>query len=936
MIKKIFSLGLLCITLLSAYAQQPQMQLPLNKDVKHGTLPNGMQYFILHNSEPKGRANFYIAQKVGSTLETPDQLGLAHFLEHMAFNGTKNYPGKNMLNYLQSKGIRFGADINAYTSFDETGYNIDNVPTSDQALMDSVLLVLHDWSCDILLEEDEINAERGVIEEEWRRSNDAQHRMFESVLPKLYKEYQYQQMPIGKMEVVRNFKPETLRAYYKKWYRPDQQGLVIVGDFDAAEMEQKVKTLFSGIVMPKNAAERTYPVVSDNKEPLFIYYDDPELQMPRLDFSIKFDKTPFEMRNTLMNFVSTSMVERLIAEMINNRLQEYRTNPDCKYIGAGVNFGDYWISNTKAAFNIVVVAKSDITVASKEAIAIVARALKAGFSESELKRAVDNMMSGYEKAYNERSKTSTSSLAKGLIRHFIDNSPNMGIEQTYELVKQILPAITVGQLNQISKEILKSDNQVFLVSQPRKDEFKVVKEEEFVPAVEATINDKYEAYVDEVITEPLIRKAPKGGKIKSQKAGEYGTQEFTLSNGVKVVVKPTDFKADEVVMMAFREGGKRAYNSSQAVEVNFAVDVAQLAKFGSFDMTKLQKYLAGKNVGLSFGVKNVTDVIDGYSTVKDLPTLMELLYTSFTDLNPDKEKFMSLMEQFASSLKNKDKDPEFIFDKHCKNSSYGNNPMFAPIDMEMLSKFDYDKTFKFIKEAQKNAADYTFLFVGNVDINKFKPLMEKYIASLPASKAKRKVAAQSSIAYAEGIVNDEFKQPMESPVAKVYNIISGNDIEFTPVNANMMSLMGSVLQMIFTETLREEEGGTYSPAAGAAMNANTNQWFIQYMYDTNGEKLSTLNKRADSELKKLVANGASAAHFAKAKAAMLKQLEVKERTNEYWSNQLLAKLRGYDYITDAKENIEKITLDDLNKFMKRLNVEKNRINVVMDGVAIQK
>ena len=305
----------------AALAQTPT-PIPLSKEVRHGQLPNGLNYYILHNEEPKERVNFYIAQKVGSTLETPEQLGLAHFLEHMAFNGTAHYPGKNMLNYLQSKGIRFGADINAYTSFDETVYNINNVPSTDKALMDSVLLVLSDWSGSILLEEDEINAERGVIEEEWRARNNAQSRMIESILPQIYKEYQYQQTPIGKMEIVRNFPPKAIRDYYHKWYRPDQQGIVIVGDMDAEEMEKKVVELFSKIPMPENAAERVYPTVSDNEAPIFAQFADKEYPYTMMMVSFKSDKIPFEYRNTDMAFVQESVLFPLISKMINNRLNE--------------------------------------------------------------------------------------------------------------------------------------------------------------------------------------------------------------------------------------------------------------------------------------------------------------------------------------------------------------------------------------------------------------------------------------------------------------------------------------------------------------------------------------------------------------------------------------------------------------------------------------
>lgn len=411
MIRKVLSLVMLFAAFVCVNAQTP---LPLNPKVKSGVLPNGLSYYIMHNEEPKERANFYIAQKVGSTLETEEQLGLAHFLEHMAFNGTKNYPGKSMLNYLQGKGIRFGADINAYTSFDETVYNINNVPTTDKNLMDSVLLVLHDWSGEILLEDAEIDAERGVIQEEWRSRNSADQRMYTAILPLIYDEYQYEQMPIGKMEVVMNFKPEVLRAYYKKWYRPDQQGIVIVGDFDADEMEKKVKDLFSTIPMPENAAPREYPHVSDNKEPIYASFTDPELRMPRTMISFKSEKVPFELRNTAEVYLNNDLLQNIIVMLINNRLQENALNPDCAYAGVAVMFGDFYVSKTKDSFDVVVIPKSGTEKAVAEVMAIVSRACKTGFMESELDRVKTELLSQYENLYNEREKTDNAAYANEL------------------------------------------------------------------------------------------------------------------------------------------------------------------------------------------------------------------------------------------------------------------------------------------------------------------------------------------------------------------------------------------------------------------------------------------------------------------------------------------------------------------------------------------
>lgn len=930
MIKKLLTMTMLLIAAVSLNAQTP---LPLNPDVKHGVLPNGLNYYILHNEEPKERVNFYIAQKVGSTLEAPDQLGLAHFLEHMAFNGTKNYPGKNMLNYLQSKGIRFGADINAYTAFDETVYNINNVPSSDKALVDSVLLVLYDWSGSILLEESEINAERGVIQEEWRSRNDANQRMYEAMLPAIYSEYQYQQMPIGKMEVVATFPPQAIRDYYHKWYRPDQQGIVIVGDIDADEMEQKVINLFSSIPMPENAAERVYPEVSDNEEPIYFYFKDKELRFPRIMVSFKSDKIPFEYRNTVEAYMQTEIVEELIDQMIQNRLDEASKKPDCKFAYAGVSFGDFYVSKTKAAFNIIIVAKDDVKAAYDEVLAIVARACKTGFMESELVRSRDQLLANYEKAYNERNNTNSDTRARELIRAFVDNEAAPGIESEYQLAKQLLPMIPVQAYNEAVKSLLTPNNQVIVVSEPEKEGMMEITKDEMVQGLNNAINADYEAYVDEVITDPLIAKLPKPGKVTSVKEGEYGTSEFVLSNGVKVVVKPTDFKQDEILFTAFKEGGKNIYSASDANYVNMAEDAYSSSKLGNFTRTTLDKYLAGKNVSLSFNIGNTATSLDGTSTVKDLKYLMELVYSSFTALNPDQEAYDASMNQAISLLKNSENTPMYQFQIHLNKAMYGNNPMFEVPTVESIQKGDYMKELAIVKNALNNAAEYTMLFVGNIDAATLQPMLEQYIATLPATKKIAPVKTLSDVNIVPGQVVDDFTMPMQVPSTLIMDVVSGDNLVYNVDNEVKISLFGQILRMIFTDTLREEEGGTYSPYASANMNPYNNKWMLMYQFQTNAEMQDRLRTRADEEMLKLLNEGASEDHFARGREAQLKQYDIQVRTNKYWENKLMLKLRGHDDIADHKAAIENLTRDGFNSFLKNLYNGKNRIQVMMQGVA---
>lgn len=930
MLKKILSIAVIAASALVSLAQTP---LPLNPAVKHGTLPNGLNYYILHNEEPKERANFYIAQKVGSTLETPEQLGLAHFLEHMAFNGTKNFPGKNMLNYLQAKGIRFGADINAYTSFDETVYNIDNVPTTDKALMDSVLLAIHDWSGSILLEEDEINAERGVIEEEWRMLNTGFQRMWETILPTIYQEYQYQQMPIGKMEIVRNFSPKALRDYYHKWYRPDQQGIVIVGDFNVDEMEQKVIKLFSTIPMPENAEPRTYPTISDNKEPIYAYYADKEMQFPMVMVFFKSEKTPREMRNTVEGYVSEQAIEVLISDMINNRLDEFSKKPECKYAQAGVNFGDFLMSGTKSAFSLQVIAKDDLKTAYEQALGIVAQACKTGFMQSELVRSRDQLLSQYEKAYNERNNTKTSALGKELCSHFVDNDPAPGIETEYKLMQQMLPMLPVQAINQMVSEVLTPENQVIVVAEPTKDGgMKVVTKEEMVGSLQNALNAQYEAYVDEVITDPLINKAPKAGKITSEKAGEFGTTVFTLSNGAKVIVKPTDFKQDEIIMDAYMEGGKRAYASADAANVLLVGDMYDTAKIGNFDQVKLQKYLAGKNVSLGYVVGNTVNEFEGKSTVKDLPTFMELLYASFTEVSADETAYNTQMDQAKAMLRNMENNPEFVFRNTVSSTTYGDNPMFQPVTVKLLEAGNYAREMELYKEAVANAADFTFIFTGNVDMATFKPLVETYIASLPSKGKKSTMTEKSSIKPVSGKVDNVFKQPMQAPSTMIMTNANGSNLPYNIENTVKVSLVGDILSNIYTETLREEEGGSYSPYAYASLNPYTGLWSLISVVQTNSDMQDKMIKRSFEETMKLLNEGAKEVDFNKTREAMMKQYEINVRSNSYWANNILAFERGFDNITGHKAAIENLTLADFNKFMKSLYNGQNFIKVVMEGV----
>lgn len=931
MLKKLLSIAALLILGFGAAGAQTPM--PLNPNIKHGKLANGLTYYVLHNAEPKNRANFYIAQRVGSTLEESNQLGLAHFLEHMAFNGTRHYPGKNMLNYLQSKGIRFGSDINAGTGFDQTVYNINNVPTTDKPLMDSVLLALRDWSCDILLEDDEIEAERGVIQEEWRGSDNANTRMITKLLKVAYEEPQYHQLPIGTMDVVMNFKPEALRAYYRKWYRPDLQGIIVVGDFDAAEMEAKIKEMFGSIPMPENAAERKYPAVSDNKEPIFFSFEDPEMSFIRAEVTFKLDKTPFEMRNTVEGYVKDELLTSIISSLINNRLADAAEKPDCSFAAGAVSFSDYLVSTTKGAFTVIAIGKDDMMKAFREALAIVARACKTGFTDAELERVKAGILAAAEKAYNERDKTSNGALAQQIINNFTGNTPNPGAEAEYMMLKQILPNVQVEAINQVAKELLTAENQVIMLTQPKREGLVLPSKEAGIAAVNDALNAEYEALVEEKITEPLIPQLPKPGSVKNTAANtQLGTTEMTLSNGVKVIVKPTDFSNDQIIFSAVRNGGMNGFDRSEGKQLQLVNDAVNASKLGSFDRTKLRKYMAGKNATVGFNLSGNKTIVQGRSGVKDLPSLMELIYANFTALQPDNEAWEASKASTITIIKSQENDPDDIFSKRLFKTWYGDNPARSSLELADVEKSDYAKLLQTGKDLLKNAADYTFVFTGNVDAATLKPLLEQYIATLPAAKTVA-FKEKNSMLPVSGDVSDIYDQKMGTPSSMFYYILSGADMPATVKNQTMMSMAGQVIQIRFTEILREKEGGAYSPGAMAQYDPSTGRWFILGVVQCDPENQEKMRKLALKEMRDVLENGADDINFNKVKEASVKLVERNLRQNSFWHSIIVDNvLTGHDLSKDIEKEVNGITKSEFNAFMKGISGKYGTLLEMRRGV----
>lgn len=916
-----------------AQEQNPMtQQLPIDTQVRYGVLDNGLTYYIRHNETPKNRAEFHIAQSVGSILEEESQRGLAHFLEHMAFNGLEHFPGKTMLNYLEHNGIKFGTDINAYTGFDETVYRISNVPTTNPGLVDSCLLVLHDWSCAILLEDDEIDSERGVIHEEWRTRNDANWRIIEKILPEMFAGSQYaNRLPIGTMEVVMNFPYQDLRDYYHKWYRPDNQGIIVIGDIDVDQMEARIKELFSPIKMPENPAERIYYTVPDNVEPIYVVGSDKEATSTSVDINFKHDPMPKELRGTMMGVVN-DYVESVASIMLNNRFREITNKPNAPFMGAYAYDGHlYGIAVTKDAFSLsATVEEGKVLDGLKGVLREAERVNRFGFTATEYDRAKADLLAQYENLYNERNNRRNIQYANEYIRHFIDGGYIPGIELEYQLMQGVAPQIPLEAVNQYIEEIINDSNIIICVTGPEKEGITYPTKEEALAAINEVKAEEITAYVDEVSNEPLIANEPVAGRVIAEIEGSLpGTTEWILSNGVRVVLKPTDFKDDEILMTAVSEGGKTLYGNEDAANLKALPMLYEVGGLGNFSSTALQKALAGKKASSGFSLNVFSEAVDASCAVKDLETMLQLVYLTFTDIRKDEEVYAVNRDQIKNMLASYAAAPRFIFSDSLRNTMYGHNPLFSMEKAEDFDAANYDRILEIVKERTANAADYTFNFIGSFKPEELKPLVEKYIASLPATTERE--TANTKPVYANGKISNDFTIPMENPASTVYVIYHGIE-KYTLRKDIMMSMLEQIMDIVYTETIREEEGGTYGVGTSASLAATNNEWMFLFGFDTNVEQQDHLTDRAKAELMNVVKNGVREKDFNKVKEYMLKEYDNNQRENSYWKTMLRNHALGINSYVGYKQALESITASELNNFIRTLFTgNENCTEVVMSG-----
>ena len=919
---------------INVLAQEAQ-HIPTDPNVRIGKLENGLTYYIRHNSLPEGQADFYIAQKVGSMQEEDSQRGLAHFLEHMCFNGTDHFPGNGLRDYLENIGVKFGENLNAYTAMDETVYNINNVPIHKvPEAIDSCLWILRDWSDGLTLGEEEIDKERGVIHEEWRTRMEATMRIYERVFPVIYPDSKYAyRLPIGTMEVVDNFPYNVLREYYETWYRPDQQGIIVVGDFDVDQMEAKIKAIFSDIKMPTNAAERIYYPVPDNKEPIVAIATDKEQPQTVIQYMMKHEAIPNEAKSDI-NYMVLYYAKSMMSRMFDTRFKEIveqSANPP--FMGATVFDGGYMISKTKDAFTGYAVCREDgVEEAFATLVREVERARRYGFTEGEYARAKANYLRAVEKTYNEREKTKNTDYAEEYVTHFIDNEPIPGIETEYSLMNMIAPQIPVEAINEIMQSFMSDSNLVITVFAPEVEGLTYPTKERMLEIVEQVKAEEIAPYVDKVSNEPLLSQQPQSGKVKKIENGMYSSKMYTLSNGVKVIVKPTDFKADEIHMTAISAGGNSLLPTEDIINIEVINDVCELGGLGNFNTTDLMKALAGKIVSIAPYVNAVEEGFNGSCSPKDLETLMQLTYLMFTAPRMDDAAFESFKNRLKVSLQNQELDPMTAFSDTLTIALYDNHPRAINFKKEMVDKIDYARTMEMYSERFADGDDFTFVFVGNLDETTAIPLFEQYLGALPTKKGAEKFDAKANPLIRKGEYANNFDRPMELPKSSVFLLYTGKD-KYTTRNKMMMSIASQVLDMVYTESVREREGGTYGVSVSGSFNHYPNtEARLQIYFDTDPERRARMVEVIRQGLDEFVENGPNPEQLARVKEFMLKKFQENQVENSYWLSRLKEYYwHGTDAVKDYEKILNSITGKDLQKFVKKLLKQNNCIEVSISG-----
>ena len=852
----------------------------------------------------------------------------------MAFNGSKHFQGNELLRWCESIGVKFGTDLNAYTSIDQTVYNISNVPTTRESIVDSCLLILFDWADGLLLEQEEIEKERGVIHEEWRLRTSAQSRMLERDLPKLYPGSKYgYRMPIGLMEIIDNFERPFLQAYYEKWYRPDNQGIIVVGDVDVDKVEKKIKDMFSGIVLPENRALVTKYPVPDNAEPIIVIDKDKEQQYNIVQVMMKHEVFPDSLKGT-MAYLITDYIKDAATSMLNDRLKEYAQKPESPFLQAFASDGTYLLSSNVDAFNLSYLPKDGQIEAALQAILTEARrAAEFGFTPTEYARFKADYTSNLDKQYSNKDKRFNRQFVNQYVQHFLAQEPIPSIDYTYETMKQIVPVIPIEAINQVAKELIsQNDSNLVIVNfNTEKEGAAYPTEDGIKKAIAASRAAQIEAYVDNVKDEPLMTTLPKKGTIKKETKSDKlgGFTELTLSNGVKVILKKTDLKKDQVLLRAEGFGGSALYGEKDFANIKLFDDAVEASGLGNFSHTELEKALAGKIANAGLYLSTNRQIISGSSTPKDVETMLQLVYLTFTNIKKDQKSFDNAMQTVEATLKNRSMEPETVFNDSLTATLGCNNPRNAALKVEDLKNADYDRILQMAKELTANAAAYEFTIIGNFDEATIRPLIEQYLGSLPAQK---KVVKSKDVATDfKGKIINNFKHKAETPKAIAAMYWYSKAIPYTLENSVKATMVGQILRMEYLKKIREDASAAYTVSASASISRDDfgTETFIFANCPMKPEKADVATQIMRDEVNNM-AKTCDADKLQKVKEYILKNLGDQKKQNSYWLGRINTwRKYGLDFDTDYEKVVNAQTVESISAFVAELLKAGNAAEVIM-------
>ena len=925
----------------SATAQgfNPMQPIPEDEAVRKGQLENGMSYYIRHNEKPKNQADFYILHHVGAIQEEVNQQGLAHFLEHMAFNGTKNLPGKQLIEYLETIGVKFGANLNAYTSWDETCYNIADVPVQREGVIDSALLILHDWSHFIALQPKEIDSERGVIQEELRTRDNAQWRATMKMLQALGSGTRYAERNlIGHLDGLQNFKYSDLEDFYAAWYRPEYQAIVVVGDIDVDQIEAKIKALMSDIpASSADVAQKEVIVVPDNEEPIISIYTDPEMNGSQVQIFMKYPALPKEANNTIYAEM-LGIMQHYFASMANERLQEISMKPNAPFLGGQIMTGStIGIIPTLNATVVAASTKDGELARGMEAILTEAERIRRhGFTMGEFERAQNDLMASAERGYKNRNDQQNRYYVNRYLQAFRSNAAMPDAETEWQLDSMLIKSLNVEVINQLAKQVIMDQNQVIIVNSPAKEGISVPTEADVLAIRKKVAESEIAPYEDNTVKEPLIAEGTilKGSPVKKTTTDEaYGTTEWTLKNGIKVVVKPTTFKADEVLFQASAKGGASVLNNEEIIYADLLPAICQMSGVGKFSRTELQKQLSGNTARVGVNASSYNSSLSGSASPKDIETLLQLVYLHFTQPRFDETDYQTVMNIVGAQVENLEQNPDYLMQKKTTEIAYGNNPRRQELSKELLAKYKFEELAPIYKKLFPNGNSFTFYFVGNVDLEALKPLVEKYLGSLPTAKKPMNCVDDNSD-YVSGIVDETFRAEMQQPKVSVRYIFSG-DVEYTMQNRVNIAYLTQALNARYLESIREEKGGTYGVSVwGSLSYLPTPTYVMNIQFDTNDQMADELCEIIMKEIEEIAANGPKTEDVEKTREFCFKEWNASLEKNSSWMNYIVTKWStGLDNVADQQAAHKNLTNADVQNFAKMILENKNQIKVMMRPAA---